>query len=95
MQSEVKATKAALEAAIEAYRAAYIKANPDSTDGVLVDWIVISAETKPDMTDAEEDVTAYSIIMRDGSPWYRAMGLLQAGRHYLTHNTGPQLDDDA
>lgn len=81
---EERATNDAIEAAIEAYREAWRVSHPESTHGTLVDWIVIAAETKPDMEDSSEDITAYSIIMPGGGiPWYRARGLLEAGITYL------------
>lgn len=75
----------ALELAIDAFRIAYNNAHPDATDGTIVDWIVVAAETKPNLSDPDDDVTAYSIIMPNGGiPWYRARGLLQAGIFYLS-----------
>lgn len=91
MTPRERAAKAQIEAAIEEYRAAYAEAHPEATQGVLGDWIVVAAETKPDLEDEENDLTAYSIIM-NGMPWYRSIGLLAAGKHYLTYNTGPQPD---
>jgi hypothetical protein len=77
-----------LELAIDAFRKAYIAAHPDVTDGTLVDWIVVAAETKPNLNDPDDDVTAYSIIMPNGGiPWYRARGLMQAGIYYLDEPT--------
>src|SRR5678816_1149698 len=74
------AANEAIEKAIEGYRDAYRIAHPDATFGTLVDWVVVAAEIKPNMEDAAEDVTAYSIIMPGGAiPWYRARGLLEAG----------------
>lgn len=83
-----KATNDAIEMAIDAYRKAYMEANPEDEEvryGTLVDWIVVAAETKPDLNgEAEDDITAYSFIMPGGSiPWYRARGLLEAGITYL------------
>lgn len=50
----------------------------------MVDWVVVAAETKPDMENPDDDLTAYSIIMPNGGiPWYRARGLLEAGIKYL------------
>jgi hypothetical protein len=86
---EERIANEALEVAIDAFRAAFMKAHPDNAYGTLVDWIVVAAETKPDMEDASEDVTAYSIIMPGGGiPWYRARGLLQAGIEYLSVQEG-------
>ena len=91
---ELIAANEAIEAAIEQFRIAYAAAHPEATQGTLVDWIVIAAETKPDMEDSDNDLTAYSIIMPGGGiPWYRSMGLLAAGKHYLTYNTGPSPDE--
>jgi len=88
---EERDTNDLIEAAIEAYREAYRNAHPEATHGTMTDWVVIAAETKPNMDEPEDDVTAYSIIMPGGSiPWYRARGLLQAGIHYL----GLQEEDD-
>jgi len=73
-----------IEAAIEAYREAYRNNHAEATHGTLTDWIVIAAETVPNMEDSSEDVTAYSIIMPSGGiPWYRGRGLLEAGIRYL------------
>ena len=92
---EERKTNDAIEAAIDAYRVAYRAAHPEATHGTLTDWVVVAAETKPDMEDPSEDVTAYSIIMPNGGiPWYRSMGLLQAGVHYFSHNVGPTGDDN-
>lgn len=83
----------AIETAIERYRKAYRDAHPEAVQGTLTDWIVVAAETAPDLEDAEEDVTAYTIIMAGGGiPWYRSIGLLTAGKHYLTYNAGPEED---
>ena len=90
---EERDTNDMIEAAIEAYREAYRNNHAEATHGTLTDWIVVAAETKPDMDDPAEDVTAYSIIMPNGGiPWYRARGLLEAGNHYFTHNAGPEAD---
>lgn len=91
---EERAAISALEAAIEAYRVAYSKAHPEALqDGTLIDWLVIAAALKPDAKDPEDDLTTYTVMMAGGSiPWYRAMGLLMAGKHYFTHNVGPQQD---
>jgi len=91
---EERRTNDAIEAAIEAYRIAYRDANPEATHGTMTDWIVIAAETKPDMDDPEDDVTAYSIIMPGGGiPWYRARGLLEAGIRYLAMPDKEEHDD--
>lgn len=87
-----RAAKAEIEAAIEKYRVAFADAHPEATQGVLGDWIVVAAETKVDPDDPEEDLTAYSVIM-NGQPWYRSIGLLAAGRHYLTFDNGPTQDE--
>lgn len=80
-----KATNDAIEAAIDAYREAYRATHPNSVHGTLVDWIVVAAETKADMSDPDEDVTAYSIIMPGGGiPWYRGRGLLEAGIAFMS-----------
>lgn len=86
---EERAANDAIEVAIDAYREAYRAAHPDCTHGTMVDWVVIAAETKANMEDPSEDVTAYSIVMPGGGiPWYRARGLLEAGIAYLN------LEDD-
>lgn len=78
-------TNDAIEAAIDAYRRAYCASHPDATDGTLTDWIVVAAETKPDMENPDDDVTAYSIVMPGGGiPWYRARGLLEAGVTFMS-----------
>lgn len=89
MRSEAeRVASVAIESAIEQYRDAYRAAHPDATYGTMTDWVVIAAETKPDMDDPDEDITAYSIIMPGGGiPWYRARGLLEAGIHYLAMPT--------
>lgn len=82
---EERAANDAIEAAIDAYRRIYCEAHPEATNGTLTDWIVVSAETKPDMENPDDDVTAYSIVMPGGGiPWYRARGLLQAGCEFLS-----------
>lgn len=74
----------ALEAAIMEARDAWSAANPGSVDGTVIDWIVVTAEVKPDMEEPENDIHAYSILMPNGGiPWYRGRGLLEAGIRYL------------
>lgn len=88
-----KVATAAIEAAIEQYRLAFREANPEATNGVLGDWVLVAAETIPDMDDPADDVTAYSVIMAGGGmAWYRARGLLAAGIHYMTFDSGPVGD---
>jgi len=83
--TEERATNDAIEDAINAYREAFRQTHPDATHGTIVDWIVVAAETKPNMEDSEEDITAYTIIMPNGGiPWYRARGLMEAGVKYLS-----------
>lgn len=84
--------KAAIEAAIEQYRAAFRAAHPEAANGMLGDWVVIAAETTPD-EDPEEDQVAYSFVSSVGQPWYRTMGLIAAGSHFYTHNVGPEPED--
>jgi hypothetical protein len=78
---EERAALDALEAAIEKHSAVWYREHPDTdaAQGTLVDWIIITAEIKPDMDDSDNDKTTYGIIYRGGSiPWYRARGLLDA-----------------
>lgn len=82
---EEREANEAIEAAIEQYRAVWQKYHPESQEGTLVDWIVVAADTKPDLEDSSDDVTSYSIIMpKGGMPWYRARGLLEAGIEYMS-----------
>lgn len=79
-----RATNDAIETALLAYRDAYAAAHPEARVGALVDWIVVAAEVVPGAT-PDEDVTAYSIIMPGGGiPAYRAAGLLEMGKGYVT-----------
>lgn len=79
-----RAANDAIEAAIDEYRAAYQEAHPEVRLGTTVDWIVVAAETIPDMNDSAEDETSYSVIMPGGGiPTYRARGLLAAGIQYV------------
>lgn len=81
---ELRAATAGIEAAIEAYRVAFRAAYPDATHGILGDWIVVAAETVPDMDSPDDDETAYCIMMSNGGiAWYRARGLLQAGVEFI------------
>jgi hypothetical protein len=82
--AEEKAALEALEAAIEAHSAVWYQENPDHPRGTMVDWIIVTAEIKPDMEDSDNDQTTYGIIYRGGSiPWYRARGLMDAGINRL------------
>lgn len=77
-----KAATIALEAAIVEASAAW--AGPDNDGMVIVDWVVVAAEIKPDLQDPDGDRTGYSILMTGGGlPWYKAVGLLQAGAKIL------------
>ena len=82
-----KDAEAALEAAIIETAAAWAEGDDDSVgDTVLTDWIVVTAEIKPNMADADEDETVYSILMSNGGlPMYKALGLLHAGLARLKH----------
>lgn len=74
-----------IEAAIEAYREAYLDAHPEAVRGILQDWIVVAAENKPD---ADEACDALLIIMPGGGiPTYRAIGLLEMGRRYVMESS--------
>lgn len=82
MTPEQAAASAALEEAILRVVRAYD--TDESVVGVVNDWIVVAAETKPDLYDATNDVTAYSVLMAGGGlPWHRAAGLLRAGMQHL------------
>lgn len=86
MASEAEtAATAAIEAAIEQYRAAYKASHPEAEFGILGDWIIVAAETVPDMEDSDNDRTAYSVMMtRGGIAGYRALGLLETGKRYVS-----------
>jgi hypothetical protein len=87
--ADEKAALEALEMAIEAHSTVWYRENPDTdaVRGTVVDWIIITAEIKPDMEDGDNDKTTYGMIYRGGSiPWYRARGLLAAGINRLEAN---------
>lgn len=78
--AEEKAALEMLEHAIEHHSDVWYREHPEHPRGTLVDWIIISAEIKPDMDDSDNDQTTYGLIFRGGTmPWYRARGLMQAG----------------
>lgn len=86
---EERAAKAEIEAALEKYKQTFLAAHPEGVHGTLTDWIVVFAETKPNLEDPDQDETAYSIVTNN-LPWYRARGLMEAGIQFMN---GVESDD--
>jgi hypothetical protein len=87
-----KDADAALELALIEASHAYLEGDDGAIIGTMTDWIVVTAEVKPNMDDPDEDVTVYSVMSTGGGlPLYRALGLLQCGLKYIN---GATIDDE-
>lgn len=70
--------EAAIQRCIIAYR------DGDSRSGLLGDWIVVAVETTFVAGAGDDDLDFYSILTNGGGlPFYKSVGLLEAGRRYL------------